>query len=338
MFVDISLDILQTDTYRRLARDDKEEGFGIGYFFFSLCSLILIPFFLCMGFAIEIINMTQTVNMKAYKKFGCYFSAFLFSYLFYYLLFPLICPLILSVKSLWKGKEETHFELPTWFLRRWWWYEGNVVRLEVRVRTFEAEKQLHKDSLQYRCQLLWLLFVSPVTFHTRPYSFKNTSHETEMIAVELELEKFRLLECLGEAVPQFIIANFFYYRHTAWVFGNDYILFGLPVTHISILFSSVSITYGIITGLKLFCDSTGSDKEIQTDEVDKLELGIQTDKIDTRSLGVQFKIKTSKKEVQTQVDKIEMAAQTEVAPLPINAMSVQTDGVVVHDIIGESCS
>ena len=83
MWIDISLDIKQTLTYLNLAKDDKEEGFGIGYFFFSLMSLIIIPFpCLFLACAIEFRDVTQTMELEwnYYKKLGVYLLAIPFSY------------------------------------------------------------------------------------------------------------------------------------------------------------------------------------------------------------------------------------------------------------------
>ena len=277
MVVDIMVDFNQTATYLRLEKDDEDEGIGIGFFICSLFSLIIIPICLYLALFVAIWDFTQTMDIKPYKRYGSFFLAFFFSCFLYYVLFPL-GSVVLAFISLIKGAEKTHFDLPKF-------HEGRVVgklfRVDTKMSTYDAECQQNRDSWKHKFSVLWLLLVPPVTFNTTSFSFTNPSGEIEndsIPTVQLNLEKLRLLECLGEAVPQWLIANAFYAFHTKWVIANDMELFGiplpLPATHFSILFSSFSITYGIITGSKMILakNEVNVRAEFVKREVDQIEI------------------------------------------------------------------
>ena len=64
---------------------------------------------------------------------------------------------------------------------------------------------------------------------------------------------WKLFEQVGEALPQFLLAVTFYINHSDYINTYD-TLFGsaVPVTLVSIIFSSVSVVIGLLTGLKQF--------------------------------------------------------------------------------------
>ena len=63
----------------------------------------------------------------------------------------------------------------------------------------------------------------------------------------------KLFEQFGEALPQLLIALTFYVNHKYFVDTNDsFFQTNIPVTLISMIFSSVSVVIGLITGLKAF--------------------------------------------------------------------------------------
>ena len=63
----------------------------------------------------------------------------------------------------------------------------------------------------------------------------------------------KLFEQIGEALPQFIIALTFYVNHKNYVDSYDTV-FGssIPITLVSIVFSGVSVSIGVLTGLRTF--------------------------------------------------------------------------------------
>ena len=63
----------------------------------------------------------------------------------------------------------------------------------------------------------------------------------------------KLFEQIGEALPQFMIALTFYVNHKSYVDSYD-TLFGssIPITLVSIVFSGVSVSIGVLTGLRTF--------------------------------------------------------------------------------------
>ena len=62
---------------------------------------------------------------------------------------------------------------------------------------------------------------------------------------------WKLFECVGEAVPQLILAVVYAANNYSYLLEHDdYLGIGIPVTIISCIFSAGSIAMGLISGIK----------------------------------------------------------------------------------------